>query len=64
MFAVGQKRETSFPVSYPMGNSKTSNNHFLSPVLSNLLPTHFLVDWMQISNELGEKVIITVGYQN
>jgi hypothetical protein len=32
--------------------------------LTNLLSTHFLVDWMQISNEVVEKVINTAGYQN
>jgi len=37
-FALGQKKETSFSVSYPMGNSKTSNNHFLSSVSQNRYP--------------------------
>jgi hypothetical protein len=34
------------------------------PCLTNLLSAHFLVDWMQISNELGEKAINTAGYPN
>lgn len=46
------------------GKFKDAQQPATLPRLTTVLFTHFLVDWMQTSKQLDEKVISTGGYQN